>query len=252
MSDGNRRIVTAAKAEAEKPEGSGRKSAAPKRRRRARPEVLAARADREATILGIRASRFAARAERARSRAAGLTARAVKRGAAEKVADKGHAGQVPSLSAEDIVGEAALEAGLEVDPEGEPGYRDSAPAPAGVFSAEMAAVLYPALEDTIVALGGAHWRLSPVERKAWLTLLAVAYPTLDVSKIAKPLFWIATLAIFGPRLALSVKQTMEIFKHGQPVRAAPVGESGDTGETGEREDNAGAGSGGVPTGGPVH
>jgi hypothetical protein len=253
MTDGNRRSVAAGKTGVEKAEGGDRKSSPSKKRRRARPEVLAARAEREASLLGVRAGRFAARADRARARATALAARAAKRGVASTVSDKGNVGRIPSMStAKDIVDEAALEAGLNPEAEETPGYRESAPGAPKLSGAEVTALLYPAFEDTVVALGGAHWRLSPAERQAWLGLLATAYPDLDISRIAKPLFWIATLAIFGPRLAISVKQMVEIFKHGQSAGAAPVGQPSDLGQTGERKNDAGAGGGGVSPGGPMH
>lgn len=145
---------------------------------------------------------------------------------------------------EEILAAAAAEAGLPpaaspAAAAAAPGAQAAAAAPVRLNPAIVAKML-PAIESTLAAAGGAHWRLTEEERQSWCELLCVAYPELDPGRFAKPLFWLVTLAIFGPRLALTVKIVMKGMKDGrQPApHAVQERKPGGAGEAGERKDDA--------------
>jgi hypothetical protein len=150
---------------------------------------------------------------------------------------------------EDILAATAAEAGLRLPPAAapvSPGPEavEASPAPT-VDMSVMVEKLLPTVESTLAAVGGAHWRLTPEERKAWCMLLCLAYPDLDPGRFAKPLFWVVTLAIFGPRLALTVKILMKGMKDAKPASQPspqPVQERkpDGVGEAGKRQDDSGA------------
>jgi hypothetical protein len=120
----------------------------------------------------------------------------------------------------------------------------AAPAPGPVDSQALCEKLLPALEESLANIGGAHWRLTDTERKLWLDLLSVAYPSFDPGRFARPVFWIVTLAIFGPRVILSFKQMGALIRDKSPVTISRR-ESRTPGKEGERQDVPGNEGGGV-------
>jgi hypothetical protein len=204
------------------PEAKGKGAAPAVKRRRVTPERRAAKAKAEAEAFGKRADKARSRAERARAKAEGLSRRV--------------GGQPDSMNGSDILAGVAAETGLGAGAQGE------APPPVpvtpeGTLSSAELEKLLPVLESSLAAIGGPHWRLAEVERKAWCALLTMAYPSLDMSAYAKPVFWIFTAAILAPRVALSVKIVLGKGKDARPADAVPDGKPRHSGEEGEREND---------------
>jgi len=98
--------------------------------------------------------------------------------------------------------------------------------------------VWPIVEEQLIAQGGAHWKLKDGEKRSWFTLMDMAYPEFDPGRFAKPAFWLITLAIFGPRIFISVGQAVAIARGKSNASAVPNGNDNDSRETGEREDDS--------------